>query len=186
MKIWVVKANNGKYLASDGRLVNFGCSRVFKGEKSAKEKIFKLEQKKTYPEGFLSVQRIEVSEKKRFTIDEVVNRLNAKDEEFVQDSYNYKMIASCRHGFLNAKYRGYHTLEDRFVPTISRASLYKTFVEMYAQMQIQKSFVEIPGEHIIKMWIAAGDYKDEVEGATKLNELLNLLSGENMDVCFIA
>lgn len=185
MKIWIVKANNGKYLDSNSRLVDFGCSRVFSGEKSAKEKVFKLEQKKVYPEGFLSVQRVEVSEKKRFTVDEMVNRLNAKDEEFVKDSYNYKMIACCRHGFLNAKYRGYHTLEERFVPSIAKASMYKTFPELYAHMQIQKAFVEIPGEHIIKMWVAAGDYKDEVEGAIKLTELLGLLSGDDMDVCYI-
>jgi len=185
MKIWVVEVGNGKYLDSNSRPVSFGCSRIFRSEKTAREKIEKLEAKKKYPPGILKSSCKIISEKKRFSVEEMINQLNTKNKDFVEDSYNYKMIAVCKYGFMNSKYHGYHTLEERFVPTINKASMYKTFPELYAHMQINKAFVQIPAEHLIKMWVTAGDYKDEAEGATKLAELINLLDGKNMEVCYI-
>ena len=186
MKLWVVMSNNGQYLDSTNRLVSFSCARVFKSEKFAIEKIAKLEAKKAYKPGMLTAVMRDVEEKKRMTFNEMIEHLNNKNLDIVEDAKNYKLVACSKYGFLNTKYRGYHTLEERFVKNINKAAVYKTFPEMYATMQIHKAFVQIPAEHIVKIWIAAGDYKNENEGNKKLNELISLLEGNDMSVCFLA
>lgn len=186
MKIWVVMSNNGQYLDSSNRLVSFCCARVFKGEKSAIEKIAKLEAKKAYPSGTLNPVMRDISEKSRMSFKEMIEHLNNKDLDVIEESKNYKLVACSQYGFLNIKYRGYHTLEERFAKSINKAAIYKTFPEMYATMQIHKAFVQIPAEHIIKMWVISGDYKDEKESSEKLSELIDLLDGKDMSICFLA
>lgn len=186
MKIWVIESNNGKYWGANHRLVSFGCSRIFKGEKSAKEFASKMGSK--YPElGVLTAKFVDVDVKEVHTVREMIDRLNTKDEEFAKYSYNFKMVAkSPKYGYMNSKYHGYHTLEERFSSKINQAAMYKTFPEAYARMQINKAFVQIPAEHMVKMWVTAGDYKDEVEGTAKLNELISLYEGNDMEICFLA
>ena len=186
MKLWVVMSNNGQYLDSTNRLVSFNCARVFKSEKFAIEKIAKLEAKKAYTAGTLNVVMRDITEKKRMSFREMIEHLNNKNLDVIEDSKNYKLVACSKYGFLSTKYRGYHTLEERFVKNINKAAVYKTFPEMYATMQIYKAFVQIPAEHVIKIWVAAGDYKDEKESNEKLSELINLLEGNDMSVCFLA
>lgn len=185
MRVWVIESGVNRYLDSNSRIVSFGCSRTFKSEKTAKGKISKLEAKGKYPIGALKAVCKNVSEIKRYSVEEMINELNAKNQAFVEESYNYKMVAHCKHGFMNAKYRGYHTLEERFSGTLNKAAVYKTFPELYAHMQINKAFVQIPADHLVKMWVTAGEYKDEVEGSLKLAELVSLLEGKDMEVCFI-
>lgn len=185
MRVWVIETGAERYLDSNNRIVSFGCSRTFKSERTAREKISKLEAKGKYPIGALKAICKNISEKKRYSVEEMIHELNAKNQAFVEESYNYKMVACCKYGFMNSKYRGYHTLEERFSSNLNKAALYKTFPELYAHMQINKAFVQIPSEHLVKMWVTAGDYKDESEGIAKLEELVSLLSGKDMEVCFL-
>lgn len=185
MRIWLVKNKNGKYLDSNSRLVDFFAARMFRGKKTAAEKISKLESRKKFLPGDLSVIEQNIDIRLTLDFDEIVHRLNENAEDFVADTKKYKVVVRSNHGFLNANFRGYITLEERCFKELRKASIHKTFVEAFACMQIQKAFLAIPGDNIHAAWMASGGYKTLAESERKLNELLELLDGKNVKVCFI-
>lgn len=186
MKVWIIKMANGKYAGEKGKIVPFGFSKTFRGEKAARDYISKMALK--HPE-FLScaIENINIFERKSMPFKDVADRMNAKDTSFFDNSANYKLVARSKYGFLNKKYNGYSTLEERFSSSISNgACVCRTFGELVLNMQVHKGFATIPGEYTVQAWVRNGSYKDTAEATAKFDELVRVFEGEGLEICFLA